>query len=196
MTAKELIAFEDMVADLFVRKCIRYPIHLAGGNEEQLIGIFKEHVGPNDWVCGAWRMHYHCLLKGVPPNELLAAILNGKSISLCFHEYKVISSGIAGGIAPIAVGIAKAIKQKGEKRKAVCFIGDMTAEMGIVIESMKYGFNHELPILWVIEDNGKSVETDTMLAWGGITPLVHPKIIRYQYEMTRPHCGAGEWVQF
>src|SRR5690242_13457559 len=112
LTAKDLTAFEDEVAERFARAEIPYPVHLGGGNEEQLIEIFKGIDKVSDWVLTGWRSHVHCLLKGVPRDELMAAILGGRSVSLCFPKHKILSSGIVGGIAPIAAGIAWAIKRK------------------------------------------------------------------------------------
>ena len=195
-TAKTLAAFEDEIASLFMDKRILAPVHLSGGNEDQLIGIFREHVQPEDWICCTWRSHLHCLLKGVPVMELKQAILDGRSISLCFPEYKIFSSAIAGGTAPIAVGLALAIKKKKENRKVVCFIGDMSSEMGITIEAMKYAVNFQLPLLWVVENNGKSVNTDTARAWGGRTIINDPSIIHYEFHNRFPHVGCGKWVQF
>src|SRR5215475_4431750 len=125
MTVDELIAFEKKIAADFEAGLIASPVHLAGGNEEQLIQIFK-NIGPDDWVCCAWRSHYHCLLKGVPKDELRNAIYAGRSIALCFPKYKVISSALVGGIAPIAMGIAWSLKRKELPGKVWCFLGDMT----------------------------------------------------------------------
>ena len=36
---------------------------------------FEEQYRPGDWVCSAWRSHYHALLAGIPPAEVKAAIL-------------------------------------------------------------------------------------------------------------------------
>ena len=69
MQAKELIEFEQEIATAFNNKEIRAPIHLHGNNENQLIKIF-ESIGPSDWIFSSWRSHYHCLLKGVPRDEL------------------------------------------------------------------------------------------------------------------------------
>ena len=199
LTAAELIAFEDEVAARFAAGSIRAPVHLAGGNEENLIEVFRTHVGPADWVLGTWRSHYHCLLKGVPSDEVMAAVMAGRSISLCFPAYRVLCSGIVGGCAPIAVGIAAGIKRKGEhrQRKVVCFLGDMAAASGIVWESFVYAGSHDLPVLWVIEDNGMSVCTSTELAWGvrrGRPPKIN--VTGYEYKLTRPHVGVGRWVKF
>ena len=195
-TPTTLRDFEDEVAALFAAKRIAAPVHLAGGNEEQLTRIFQEHVNEQDWVLCSWRSHFHCLLKGVPPDRVKQAILDGRSISLCFPDYRVLSSGIAGGTAPIAVGLAMGIKRKGEQRKVVCFIGDMTAGMGIVGESIKYSNNHGLPLLWVVEDNGLSVRTDTKSAWGGKAELSRVGVLHYRYQLTRPHVGIESFVQF
>ena len=203
-TPAYLIAFEDEIAALFADKRIAAPVHLAGGNEEKLIRIFQEHVNPDDWVLGGWRMHYHALLKGVPPEQLRQAVLDGKSISLCFPEYRILSSGIVGGVAPIAVGLALGIKRKEAPRKVICFLGDMSAESGIVHESIKYAAGFDLPVLWVIEDNEVSVSTSTIKVWGYKRPhkdfapefLLSGKILRYHYHLSRPHVGIGKHVAF
>jgi TPP-dependent pyruvate/acetoin dehydrogenase alpha subunit len=63
---------------------------------------------------------------------------------------------------PIAVGIALGIKLKNLCfQKVFCFMGDMTSESGVAYECIKYSLNHKLPVVYVIEDNGKSVCTDT-----------------------------------
>lgn len=192
MTRDDLIRFEKEIADEFNAGNIRFPIHLSAGNEDQLIEIFRD-VRETDWIFGSWRFHYHCLLKGVPPEELRQAIRDGHSIALSFPEHRVYCSAIVGGIVPIALGVAAGVAKKGER--VWCFLGDMTAETGIVHECMKYARNHGLPMFWVVEDNGISVCTDTESAWAGRTQWGHP-VRRYTYELGYPHAGAGVRVQF
>ena len=103
MTQEELIAFEDKVAALFNDGKIRAPVHLYSGNETEMIEVFKD-VRPKDWLFCSWRSHYQCLLKGVPPQEVLDEIMAGRSISLCFAEHRIYSSAIVGGVLPIAIG--------------------------------------------------------------------------------------------
>ena len=81
-TKEELIEFENDIANSFNNKLIRAPVHLSSGNEDQMIEVFKA-VQPDDWVCGTWRNHFMCLLKGVPKEELKARILKGKSMVMC-----------------------------------------------------------------------------------------------------------------
>jgi pyruvate dehydrogenase E1 component alpha subunit len=193
-TKDQLIAFEDEIAVLFNAGKIKAPVHLAGGNEEQLIDYFGR-VEPNDWVLCSWRSHYHCLLAGVPPDEVRAECLAGRSIALCFPSYRVLSSAIVGGICPIAVGLGWAIKQRGERGRVHVFVGDMTKETGIYHECAKYAARHLLPVEWVIEDNTKSVCSDTQSTWGRELRN-HPSERPYKYDLTRPHVGTGTWVAF
>lgn len=200
LTVEDLQNFEKGIADDFLAKKIRAPVHLYGGGEAKLIEIFQKHVDQADWMLGGWRMHPHCLLKGVPAEELRKAIYDGKSISLSFPKHNILCSGIVGGVPPIAVGLAMALAKKKSTQKVVVFMGDMTAETGIAYESIKYSINCRLPILWVIEDNGLSVSSSTLDAWGGtcgmMTDPEEPKIIRYQYTPTLPHVGIGKFVEF
>lgn len=194
MTAQELIDFEKEIADLYNQKKIPHVIHLASGGEEVLINIFKG-IRSQDWVLGSWRSHYHCLLKGVPREQLKQSIIDGHSIALCFPEYKILCSGIFGGVLPIAVGLAMAIKRTSEDSVVYCFMGDMTAESGIAHECVKYSQGHGLPIQFFVEDNGLSVCTKTQEAWG--TSWDTGIVDRYSYEPGRyPHAGSGVRVPF
>lgn len=196
-----LIAFETSIADAFNRGEIRAPVHLSDGNEEALIDYFRQ-VKESDWVCAQWRSHYHCLLKGVPDDVLRHEIMAGRSISLCFPEHRIISSAIAGGIIPIAVGIAMGIKRAGGSELVHCFIGDMMSQSGIAFECINYANNFSLPIQFVVEDNEISVCTDTRATWGAKRLLyfdeqARPNLVTYyKYKSRYPHAGAGTRVQF
>lgn len=189
-----LRAFEQDIAEEFNAGKIRAPIHLDGGNEEQLIKVFQ-NIHPEDWVCGSWRMHYKCLLKGVPPERLKADIMAGRSITLCYPEYHIISSAIVGGILPIALGIAASIKRRSGMDEVHCFLGDMTARTGMYHECQRYAAGFDLPINWIIEDNGKSVGTDTRAVWSNGKGWF-PRGDQFTYELPWPHSGAGRRVEF
>lgn len=182
------------MAKLFAGGRIKAPLHLAGGNENQLIAIFQP-IRDEDWVLCSWRSHYHCLLKGVPEDKVRNAILAGRSIALCFPDYRVLSSAIVGGICPIAVGLALAIQRRGGAEKVYCFVGDMTAESGIFHECRKYAGGHDLPIHFIVENNGVSVCTDTREVWG-VPKSFRPRTTGYDYKLTRAHVGIGKWVSF
>jgi len=199
MEASDLIGFESEIAELFNSGQIRAPIHLYNGNEEHIIEIFTK-IKKDDWVFCSWRSHYQCLLKGVPKEMVRQAILDGKSIALCFPEYKVFSSAIVGGQLPIAVGVALGIKKFGGSQHVWCFLGDMTAETGVAQTSIRYSRNHDLPITFVIEDNSISVLTDTRSVWGtnilSFEESSSKNVVSYSYKSKYPHAGAGTRVQF
>jgi len=193
LSEKDLIDFEEEVKQLFLDKKIRSPVHLSVGSEKPLIEIFEE-IHPSDWIFSTHRSHYHALLKGVDRNWLKKEILENRSIHIFNKECKVFTSAIMGGIAPIATGVAMALKRNGSNDKVWVFLGDMSFEMGIVHECVKYASRHDLPIVWVVEDNGLSVNTPTQEVWG--TETANPKVIRYKYERKYPHQGCGQRVIF
>ena len=203
MRPDELIAFEEEIAESFNNAQIRAPIHLYSGNEKHIINIFK-NVKKEDYVFCTWRSHYQCLLKGVPKDRLKKDILAGKSITLCYPEYNIFSSAIVTGSISIANGRALAEKLKGSSSHVWCFVGEMSTETGAFHENVKYSTAHNLPITWVIEDNGKSVCTDTRETWNMKNlsyeefDLLNSRgnVIYYKYDTKYPHAGAGKRIQF
>jgi pyruvate dehydrogenase E1 component alpha subunit len=79
-------------------------------------------------------------------------------------------------------------------------MGDMTSETGIANECIRYSFNHGLPIRFIVEDNAKSVCTDTRETWNQpaltFEKTPHPMVVYYKYQTKYPHSGAGARVQF
>jgi hypothetical protein len=76
----------------------------------------------------------------------------------------------------------------------------MTSEVGISQTAFRYAAQLDLPITFVVEDNGVSVMTDTRKTWGN-KPLrfeseENPKVIHYSYKNKYPHAGAGLRVNF
>ncbi len=197
MRAAELIDFEKKVASAFNQSKIRAPVHLHGNNEEELINIFK-NINEKDWIFSSWRSHYHCLLKGVPQETLFNDIIDGKSITLIYPEYKVYTSAIVGGIIPIALGTALSLKQSNSSEKVFLFMGGMTSETGAAHEAHKYAVSYDLPLTFIIEINHKSVCTNTLKAWNlkEYSLIGKDKVISYEYELPWPHAGAGKRVQF
>ena len=203
MTTKdEIIAFEKEIADIFATGVIRAPVHLRAGREDALISIFRDHqISDDDYVFGFWDSHELALLKGVPRQELKQAIIDGKSISLCFPNYKVFCSGIVGSLMGTAAGVAWALKKQGKKGRVFLFCGDMSAETGIFHEAVKYVYNFDLPATFIVCDNGLSVMTDTRAVWGNAEPWFkgtkyESKIIYFKYINGYPHSGLGKLIKF
>jgi len=197
-TEQELIDFETEIGECFNNGMIKAPVHLYSGNEAQIIDIFK-NVNDDDWVFCTWRSHYQCLLKGVPKDRLRQDILDGKSITLCYPDLNIYSSAIVTGSIPISVGVALDKKLKNEPGHVWCFVGDMASETGTFFENWKYAVNHDLPVTFVVEDNNKSVCTNTRKVWNASEIYFSeskPKVLYYQYQSKYPHAGAGKRIQF
>jgi len=195
MNSEELQSFETKMKEAFIGGKIRAPVHLADGNEDQLIDIFK-NVKRTDWVFSAWRSHYHALLHGIDPDWVENQIMDGFSITLCNPEHKFYTSAIVGGIIPIALGAALSVKLKQSDDHVWLFIGDMTYRTGGCYEAIKYAHGQGLPITFVIEDNDISVQTPTREVWGEHNQSPPPKVIQYEFRSSYPHVGAGQWVTF
>jgi len=195
LTKDDLIKFEKLMADHWEAGKVRGPIHLSGGNEDELIEIFK-YIKKTDWVFSTWRSHYHALLKGVCPVWLEDEILAGRSITIVNQEEKFYSSAIVGSIIPIATGVALANKKDNKDNKVWCFIGDMSFETGGFYEMHKYAQRYDLPIRFVVEDNGVSTNTPTEETWNGIKRDVPSDVIWYEYKKQWPHYGTGKWIVF
>lgn len=202
LTKEDLANFEKEIAEIFATGAIRAPVHLRAGREDALIKIFQEqHIGADDYVFGHWDSHELALLKGVPREEVKQAVLEGRSISLCFPSSHVYCSGIVGSLMGTAAGAAWALKHQGRKGRVFIFCGDMSSETGIFHEAVKYACNYDLPVIFVVCDNGLSVMTDTRQVWGSPDPWFkgtkfEKKIIYFKYKNAYPHSGLGWKIKF
>ena len=197
ITVEDLVSFEKDIEKHWINGEVKAPIHFSGSKdkvyEQSLIDIFKQ-VRQEDWCFSNHRSHYHALLKGVPPDLVKTEILAGHSMQLNFKDYRFFTSSIVAGAVPIAVGVALGIKRSGGSEKVWLFIGDMASETGIYYESRKYAERNNLPIHFVIENDGVSVNSPTKETWGLCNTCT--KVITINYERLYPHAGVGKWIQF
>ena len=207
--AVDLINFEKDIADIYESGQITAPVHLRDGNEQILVDIFDNlQISGDHYVYSTWASHLHALLKGVPPERVKQDILEGRSITLHYPDYNFYSSAIVGGVSPIATGTALALKKQNKLNRVFCFLGDMSFRTGISHESIVYAISHDLPITFIVEDNGKSVGTVTEECWGSVSTEslyqiykvmsadTNTDLIYYRYEMSYPHSGTGVFVEF
>ena len=188
-TKEELIAFEDRIGDLYMDNQLPFLFHLSGGNEEQLIDIFKD-IKEGDYVISSHRNHYHALLHGIPPEVVEDRIKNGRSMFIYDRERNFFVSAIIGGTPAIAAGIAWALKRKGSDQKVWCFVGDGTEDNGHLSEAVRYADGFDLPCKFIIESNDRSCEASNADRWGktGHPTWNSSSVIKYHYECTYPHC--------
>jgi len=188
-TKEELIAFEDRIGDLYLDNKLPFLFHLSGGNEDQLIEIFKD-IKEGDYVISNHRSHYHALLHGIPPEVVEQRILDGRSMFIYDRERNFFCSAIIGGTPAIAAGIAWALKRKGSDKKVWCFIGDGTEDSGHTYEAVRYVDGFDLPCTFIIENNNRSVESTNEERWGKAADYQwnSPSVLKYHYDITYPHC--------
>lgn len=203
-TKEKLIEFEMDVVTCFEKGRINAPIHLSGGNEERLLGIF-EHIRKSDYVFSTHRNHYHYLLKGGNPLALKLELLgkpngickgNGRSMNIFDPDIRFYSSAIVGGNCAIATGVAMGLKKKKLKSHVWCFIGDGAEDTGHFMEAARFGIARRLPLTFIIEDNDLSVYSTKKDRWHNYPAFNCPNIIRYQYKRSTCHVGTGKWVTF
>jgi pyruvate dehydrogenase E1 component alpha subunit len=191
-TEEDLIEFERQLVVYYIKGGLNVPLHLSGGNEKQLLKIFRE-IEPEDWIVTSHRNHYHALLKGVPQEEIIRNIQDGNGMTVINPEYRIYSSGIVGGQLPVGLGIAQAIKLRKDKNKVWAFCGDMAARMGVFHECSEYAMGQDLPIEFIIENNQRSVQSPTSLVWG---MGKEKKVREYVFTPTYPHHGYKKRKEF
>lgn len=190
MTADKLIEFERSIADEWNTGKLPFLIHLNGGNERQLIDIFKE-IEPGDWVVSTHRNHYHYLLTGGSPARLRSEIRAGRSMFIYDKALNFVTSSIVAGNCAIAAGLAWACKEKG-KGKVWCFVGDGAEDNGHFYEAVLFVEGRGLPCTFIVEDNNRSVDATKAQRRGADAPIINAKCVRrYSYTPTYPHAGSG-----
>lgn len=211
MTENELIAIEKAIQDLWEDGKIKAPVHFSGGNEKELIKIFKE-VNKSDYVVSTHRNHYHYLLHGGDSEGLIREIVRlpgglckGRAGSMVTQDISrnFYSTAIVGGGCAIACGIGYALKARDSKSRVWCFVGDGCMDTGHFWEAFRYVVGHDLPVVFVIEDNDRSTCTNVSQRWGEVSSVWPIELKRvkkylryYKYKATYPHVGSGKYVQF
>ncbi len=195
ITKQELIDFESEIIKLWEDAKIPYPVHFSGGNEDELMEIFKE-IQPGDYILSTHRNHYHYLLAGGSKEKLKEMILRGDSMHVFDKKLNFFTSSIVAGCPAIAAGIALGLKKKDSNNRVWCFIGDGAEDEGHFYEAVRYVDGWNLPCIFIIEDNNRSVDTPKKERYGK-SEMSWPKCVRrYKYNATYPHVGTDKWVDF
>lgn len=201
-TKEELIAFETRMKGLFESGELPFLLHFCGGNEEQLIEIFKE-IQEGDWIFSSHRSHYHYLLAGGSPARLEQMIRDGDSMFIFDNKLNFLTSSVLAGVCCIAAGVAWSIKEESKRNpnlgplkarpRAWCFLGDGGEDQGHFYEAVMMVQGHDLPCTFIVEDNDRSVDTNILDRRGeNHGSFGWPEcVLRYHYNPTYPHGGSG-----
>ncbi len=143
-------------------------LHLYIGQESVAVGTISL-LGANDHVITAYRDHGHALSVGMTMNECMAELFGkatgcskGKGGSM--HYFAPDKNywgghGIVAGQTPLGLGLAYALKYKGMEGAALCYLGDGAVNQGVFHESLNLAALWDLPVIYVIENNGYSMGT-------------------------------------
>lgn len=143
-------------------------LHLYIGQESVAVGTASLMNG-KDEIITAYRDHGHALAVGMGMNECMAELFGkatgcskGKGGSMHFFapdKHYWGGHGIVAGQTPLGLGLAFALKYKGIKGCAVAFLGDGAVNQGVYSECLNIAALWDLPIVFVIENNGYSMGT-------------------------------------
>lgn len=160
--------FEERSLRAYQAKKIGGFLHLYIGQEAVAVGACSL-MGKNDHVITAYRDHGHAIAVGMDTKPLMAELYGkatgcskGKGGSM--HYFAPDKNywgghGIVGGQIPLGVGLAYGLKYKGLKGAAMAFMGDGAVNQGAVHEAYNLASLWNLPVVFVIENNGYSMGT-------------------------------------
>lgn len=171
--------FENACNQAYMQGHIRGFMHLDNG-QESIPAMIADTIRQGDIKHSYYREHTHALASNVSPNKIMAELFMKKD-GTCqgaggsMHIYDK-EHNFQGGWAlvseqlPYAVGAARSIlldrqlypeKFSKDDRIAVVFVGEGGAQNGRMAECLNAAAKENLPILFIVIDNGRAINTFT-----------------------------------
>ncbi|MCZ6524161.1 MAG: thiamine pyrophosphate-dependent dehydrogenase E1 component subunit alpha [Alphaproteobacteria bacterium] len=168
--------FEERVHDEFAAGGIPGFVHLYAGEEASAVGVCL-NLDDKDYVASTHRGHGHCIAKGCDVKAMMQEIY-GRRGGLCggkggsmhiadLSKGMMGANGIVGGGPPLICGAALSAKTLKTGGVAVAFVGDGGSNQGTTLESYNLAGVWELPVIFVVEDNGYAESTASAWAVAG-----------------------------
>ena len=166
--ASKIRAVEEMIANEYSNGEMRCPVHLSIGQElvSAVVGLNQQK---DDTAVSSHRAHAHYLAKGGDLKKMIAEIYGkatgcckGRGGSMHLIDLKVGflgSSAIVGNSIPIGVGSGLSHKLNNSDALSFIFFGDGAIEEGSFYESVNFSAVHNLPTVYICENNLYSVYT-------------------------------------
>ncbi|HEY7008372.1 MAG TPA: pyruvate dehydrogenase (acetyl-transferring) E1 component subunit alpha, partial [Jatrophihabitantaceae bacterium] len=165
-------AFELRSAEMYQRAKIGGYCHLNLGEEATVVGLMAA-MEPRDYLFTTYREHGYALARGLEPGPVMAELFGkstgvtrgrGGSMHLFDTKRRLLGGyGIVGGQIPPATGAALALTYRGEPgpdaEAVMCLLGDGTTNIGAFHESLNLAALWQLPIVYVIVNNGLGMGT-------------------------------------
>src|ERR1700744_1881655 len=163
--------FEEKAGQLYGMGAIGGFCHLYIGQEAVVVGM-QMALKKGDQVITGYRDHGHMLACGMEAKGVMAELTGrrggyskGKGGSM--HMFSKAENfygghGIVGAQVSLGTGIAFANRYRGSDRVCLTYFGDGASNQGQVYESFNMAKIHNLPVVYVIENNrygmGTSIE--------------------------------------
>jgi pyruvate dehydrogenase E1 component alpha subunit len=159
---------EEASAKAYAQGKIGGFLHLGIGQEAVCVGAIAA-IDKDDYVVATYREHGHAYAKGMSARAILAELYGkktgcskglGGSMHLFQADINFLGGyGIVGGHVPIAAGVAYKAKYLGEKRVALCFFGEGSANIGGFFEGVALAALWKLPVVFICENNQYAMGT-------------------------------------
>ena len=143
-------------------------LHLYIGQEAVAVGTISLK-GDNDHFITAYRDHGHALAVGMGMKECMAEMFGkqtgcskGKGGSMHFFAPDKNfwgGHGIVAGQTPLGLGLGYGLKYLEKEGCCLCYLGDGAVNQGAYHESLNLAKLFEIPVIYVIENNGYSMGT-------------------------------------
>jgi len=161
--------FEEKAGQLYGLGLIGGFCHLYIGQEAVAVGLQSALEPGKDSVITGYRDHGHMLAYGIDPKMIMAeltgrgaGISRGKGGSM--HMFSIAhrfygGHGIVGAQVPLGAGLAFAHKYREDGGVCLAYFGDGAANQGQVYEAFNMAALWNLPIVFVVENNGYAMGT-------------------------------------
>ncbi len=170
--------FEETCHRLYEEKRITgVYMHLYSGHEASGVGSMAA-LRPSDHVITAYRDHGIALILGMDPKAVMAEMMGkktgssggkGGSMHLASREHNFWGGyAIVGGHLPLAAGIALEAKYNDKDDVTMTYVGDGATNNGYFHESLNMSAIWDLPVVWIIENNGYGMGTEVERASGQV----------------------------
>lgn len=161
--------FEEKAGQLYGLGLIGGFCHLYIGQEAVAVGLQSALEAGKDSVITGYRDHGHMLAYGIDPNVIMAELTGrgagiskgkGGSMHMFSTEHKFYGGhGIVGAQVPLGAGLAFAHKYREDGGVCMAYFGDGAANQGQVYEAFNMAALWDLPIVFVVENNGYAMGT-------------------------------------
>ncbi|MFC5183431.1 pyruvate dehydrogenase (acetyl-transferring) E1 component subunit alpha [Actinomadura harenae] len=160
--------FEERTARAYTEAKIGGYCHLNLGEEATVVGLMAA-LRPTDYLFTNYREHGYAIAKGIEPRRVMAELYGrstgvskgwGGSMHMFDTEARLLGGyGIVGGQLPLATGAAMAVSYRGGDDVVMVQMGEGTAAIGAFHESLNIAALWNLPVVFVIINNGLGMGT-------------------------------------